>query len=76
LTVWYFDDCEVVHYAASADSREIRCVEFEATQKASLPDALAILERFELATGFTGRERSRLSLPQLLFPDLSTYLTR
>lgn len=76
VSVWYFDDCEVVHYVASVGSRSIRCVEFEATHKRSLPDALAIVERFERATGFYGLERSRLSLPQLLFPDLSAHLSR
>lgn len=74
LDVWYFADCEVVHYLASTDTRSIRCVEFEATRRDSVTVALAILERFERATGFEGRERSRRSLPQLLFPDLVALL--
>ena len=74
LRVWYFDDCEVVHYVASTESQTLCCVEFEATRKASLADALAVLERFERATGFWGLERSRLSLPQLLFPALAAHL--
>jgi hypothetical protein len=76
LRVWDFDDCEVVHYVASTDAQTLRCVEFEATRKASLSDALAVLERFERATGFWGLARSRLSLPQLLFPGLSAHLSR
>ena len=70
LEVWHFPDCEVVYYQASTASRSVRCVEFEATRKDSLADALATLERYERATGFEGASRSRLSLPQMLFPDL------
>ena len=74
LEVWYFAECEVVHYRASTDVRSVRCVEFEATRRDSLADARAIVERFERATGFAGRARSRVSLPQLLFPELSAQL--
>lgn len=70
LEVWYFPDCEVVHYVASAEGRSIRCVEFEATRKDSLQGALATVERFERATGFQSQARAELSLPQLLFPEL------
>lgn len=70
LEAWYFPDCEVVYYAAATESRTVRCVEFEATRKASLAEALEIVARFERATGFEGATRSHLSLPQLLFPDL------
>ena len=76
LEVWYFPDCEVVHYQASTVSRSVRCVEFEATRKDSLADALATLARFERATGFEGAVRSRLSLPEILFPDLAETLAR
>jgi hypothetical protein len=74
LEVWCFPDCEVVYYEASTASRTIRCVEFEATRKDSLEEALKTVERFERATGFEGASRSRLSLPQLLFPDLHELL--
>ena len=74
LAVWYFDDCEVVHYRATAGARAVRCVEFEATRKNSLADALEIVERYERATGFFGVTRSRMSLPQLLFPELRDLL--
>jgi len=74
VDVWDFADCEVVHYVASADSLSVRCVEFEATRGNSLADALAIVERFEHATGFHGLVRSRVSLPQILFPELSEIL--
>ena len=74
LEVWYFPDCEVVYYEASAASRAVRCVEFEATQKHLLKGALETVERFERATGFEGISRSRLSLPQLLFPELDERL--
>jgi len=74
VDVWYFPDCEVVHYLASTDARSVRCVEFEATRRESLSDALAIVDRFERATGFDRLARSRLSLPQLLFPELAERL--
>ena len=74
LEVWYFADCEVVYYQATTASRSVRCVEFEATNKSSLAEALATLERFERATGFSGAARSRQSLPQILFPDLAEAL--
>ena len=75
LEVWYFPDCEVVYYRASTPSRSVRCVEFEARRKDSLEEALATVERFERATGFSGAARSRLSLPQILFPELAEMLT-
>ncbi len=74
LEVWYFPDCEVVYYQASTPTRSVRCVEFEARRKDSLADALATVERFERATGFSSAARSQLSLPQILFPDLAEAL--
>lgn len=74
VDVWYFSDCEVVCYRAWTEAMSIRCVEFEATRRASLAEALAIVERFERATGFDAQARSRVSLPQILFPDLSDKL--
>lgn len=76
LEVWQFPDCEVVYYEATAGSRSVCCVEFEATRKVSTADALAIVRRYERATGLAGATRSRLSLPQLLFPDLAEWLAR
>ena len=60
----------------TTDSRSVRCVEFEAKGTDSLEEALATLERFERATGFAEASRSRLSLPQILFPDLAETLVR
>jgi hypothetical protein len=74
LEVWYFPGCEVVYYEAFTDSRSVRCVEFEATEKGSLDEALAIVARYERVTGFEGATRSLLSLPQLLFPELNDML--
>lgn len=76
LEVWYFPDCEVVYYQAATPSRSVRCVEFEAKGHDSLDEALATVERFERATGFAGASRSRLSLPQLLFPELDEAFAR
>jgi len=75
IEVWYFPDCEVVYYEAATPSTAVRCVEFEATRKDSLPDALATLERFERATGFEAAARTRQSLPQILFPDLAALIS-
>jgi len=69
LRVWDFSDCEVVYYEASTESRVVRCVEFEATEKQSVDAALAILEKYESTTGFSDRTRSRVSLLQLVFPE-------
>ena len=72
LSVWYFSDCEVVHYVARTDGRTVRIVEFEATVKKSVDDALLILTRYERATGFDASTRSMRSLVGLLFPDVFT----
>ena len=74
LEVWTFPGCEVVYYEAFTSSRSVRCVEFEATEKGSLSEALSTVARFEHATGFEGATRSLLSLPQILFPDLNERL--
>lgn len=68
LRVWYFPDCEVVHYVASSGTRTVQCVEFEAITKTSVAEAVAILARYERATGFDARTRSMHSLVDLLFP--------
>lgn len=70
LQVWYFPDCEVVHYTARTDDRQVRVVEFEATAKTSVEEALAVLSRYEAATGFDAATRSMLSLVDLLFPGV------
>lgn len=76
LEVWHFPDCEVVYYEASTASTSVCCVEFEATRKESEAEALAIVERYERATGFATASRSRVSLPQIVFPDLTETLAR
>ena len=76
VEVWYYPECEIVRYEATTDSRRITCVEFEALQKDSLDGALATLDRFERATGFSGKPRAHLSLPQLLFPEFSAATAR
>ena len=70
LEVWYFADCEVVHYVATSGDRTAHCVEFEAIRQATLPDALAVIARYEQATGFDPSTRSRQSLVDLLFPGV------
>jgi hypothetical protein len=70
IEVWEFPGCEVVHYAASAGDRTVRCVEFEAKHAASLEEALGVLCHYEEETGFAGVTRSKASLVDLLFPGV------
>lgn len=70
LEVWHFADCEVVHYVATVDTREVCCVEFEATRKTSLEGALAVMARYESATGFTSATRTPASLVDLMWPGV------
>ena len=74
VEVWYFPDSEIVCYQASSGPRSVRCVEFEAKGARSREDAFAILQTYERATGFDDAERSRLSLVQMLFPELAALL--
>ena len=74
VDVWYFPDSEVVYYQASTGSRSVRCVEFEAKGARSTEAALATLKTCERATGFDGAVRSRVSLVQMLFPEIGELL--
>jgi len=74
LEVWDFPDCEVVYYQASTDRRSAHCVEFEATRKESLEAALAVVEKYERATGFDTAERTRRPLIEIMFPDVIALL--
>ena len=74
LSVWYFPDAEIVHYRASTGARSVRCVEFEATRKPSIEEALATVRRYEQATGFDEANRSHRSLVQILFPEVDEHL--
>jgi hypothetical protein len=74
LDVWDFPDCEVVYYHASTADRSVCCIEFEATRKGSVADALATVEKYERATGFDGTQRSRRPLLAILFPDVAELL--
>jgi hypothetical protein len=74
LEVWDFPDCEVVYYQASTGGRSVRCVEFEATRKDSLTEALATVENYERATGFDRADRSRQPLLEILFPEVTELL--
>ena len=80
LEVWHFHDCEAVFYVATAGDRaggaqgspafkEVRCVEFEATVKPTREEALAIVSRYERATGFADATRTPESLLALLWPE-------
>lgn len=71
LEVWHFDDCEVVHYTATTDARTVSCVEFEATRKPTLDDALAVVKKYEQATGLVEAFRTRTPLLYLLWPEVA-----
>src|SRR5690606_8216532 len=70
LEVWHFADCEVVHYVATADDQTVHCVEFEATTKTTLDEALAVVARYEIATGFADAVRTPASLVDLVWPGV------
>lgn len=74
VDVWYFPDSEVVSYQASTGSRSVRCVEFEAKGAGSMEAAMATLQVYERATGFDDAVRSRVSLVQMLFPEVGAQL--
>ena len=71
IEVYYFPDCEIVHYRARADSRTVRCVELEARDKNSIDDAIAVLHRYEKLIGFEDRRRTAKTVVELLFPSLA-----
>jgi hypothetical protein len=69
IHVFYFPDCEVVHYSASSGGRVVACVEFEAKDKLSEESALATIGKYEAAFGFAGPDRCHESLFELMFGD-------
>jgi hypothetical protein len=70
IYVFYFDECEVVHYSAcSGSGKVVHCVEFEALSKDTTEQALSVISRFEAAFGFDPGQRCNQSLFELLFTD-------
>jgi hypothetical protein len=59
-----------VHYVASTPDRTVCCVEFEAIGQASVVEALAVIDRYERATGFDPADRALRSLVDLVFPGV------
>ncbi len=76
LEVWHFADCEVVHYVATTDDQQLCCVEFEAVHQATLDEALAVVSRYEHATGFADATRTGASLVDLIWPGVLDQLRR
>lgn len=66
LVVFEFADCEIVHYRAESPDGRVACVEFEAVGQPDIATARAVLARYEAALGFADRERSQVSLFDLL----------
>ncbi len=71
IEVFYFADCEIVYYRASAATRSVACVEFEARRPDSIGDALEILRKYEERVGFKQRRRTAKTLVELLFPRIA-----
>ena len=68
IYVFYFDQCEVVHYIArSGTGKTVHCVEFEALAKETREQALGVIAEYEKAFGFDPARRSHSSLFELLF---------
>jgi hypothetical protein len=76
IEVFYFPDCEIVHYTAQGGGKTVQCVEFEALGAETLEAARATLRRYEEATGFGGAVRERRSLAELLFGKVTEWLTQ
>ena len=84
IEVYYFPDCEIVYYQATAGSPEgeaaqridsVRCVEFEAIRKPSVEDAVEILRRYQKRMGFEDRDRSHRTLVEILYPSVIARLS-
>ncbi|MEY4632211.1 MAG: hypothetical protein RIQ81_2331 [Pseudomonadota bacterium] len=69
IHVFYFADCEVVHYEARAGGKSVACVEFEAKAKSGESAALEAIRRYEVAFGFADATRCRQSLFEIMFKD-------
>lgn len=69
ILVFYFPECEVVHYEARSGDKTVACVEFEAITKSGEAAALDAIHRHEAAFGFDASRRCRQSLFEILFKD-------
>ena len=71
IFVFYFDQCEVVHYVArSGAGKTVYSVEFEALAKETTEQALAVIAEYEKAFGFDPAQRCHSSLFELLFAEV------
>ncbi len=69
IEVYYFADCEIVYYEATAAAETVKCVEFEAIHTPSVNEGLAVLDRYEHLLGFAARHRTNKTLVEILFPE-------
>lgn len=69
IHVAYFEDCEIVFYKASNQTKSLCCVEFEAISAADVNHGIAVLNKYEKALGFNPLEREHRSLFELLLMD-------
>jgi len=67
VEVFYSEDCEIVHYLANSDGREVSCVEFESRNAKTKDEAVDVLYKYEEMLGFDSNNRSRLSIFEIFF---------
>ena len=68
VTVFLYDDCEVVYYSASLADKIVSCVEFEATRFDSIDEGLSTIGNYEKLFDFNSENRCKESLLDLLAP--------
>lgn len=66
VSVYIFEDCEVVYYEASTDKRRLCCVELEAVGAESLQDAFNVLNSYVDKLNLSGLSREQQSLFEML----------
>ncbi len=69
IEVFYFPDCEVVYYEATAASGSVTCVELEAIGAPSIDEAKNVLEKYAAMADFDPRRRTKQTLVEILFPS-------
>lgn len=74
VKAFYFDDCEVVFYTATAADRRFNCLELEAVDPKSLDSALRTLKKYETYLGLNPSRRCDESLFELVFPEQAAHL--
>lgn len=66
VSVYIFEDCEVVYYEASTDKKRLCCIELEAVGAESLQDAFNVLNTYVGKLNLSGLSREQQSLFEML----------